>query len=161
MAERWFLKLDGIVGESMDVVHPGEIDVQSWSWGVSNSGSPGTGGGSGAGKASFEDFHFVTRISAASPPIFLACATGTHIKEARLSGSRDAVKGKTSDFLKYRLHDVTVTSIEQTDSDADPPGEHFSINYAKVEVSYTPQNPLGKMTAPVTAGFDLKANKKL
>jgi len=162
MAERWFLKLDGIAGESTDAAHPGEIDVQSWTWGVSNSGSPsGGGGGGGAGKASFEDFHFVTRISTASPPLFLACATGTHIKQANLIGSRDSAKGKATDFLKYRLHDVTVSSLGQTDSDANPPGEHFSLNYAKVEVSYTPQNPLGKMTAPVTAGFDLKANKKL
>lgn len=161
MAERWFLKLDGIVGESTDAVHKGEIDVQSWSSGVSNAGTSAAGGGGGAGKVSFQDFHFVTRISKASPSLFLACATGTHIKEANLSGVRGAGKGKGGDFLKYRLRDVLVTSHQQSDSEADVPGEQFSLNFSKIEVSYFPQSPSGKAEPPVTAGFDLKANKKV
>ena len=31
----YFLKLDGIPGESVDAKHKGEIDVLSWSWGES------------------------------------------------------------------------------------------------------------------------------
>ena len=62
MAERWFLKIDGIPGESTDVNHKDEIDVLSWSWGVTQTGGSG-GGGGGAGKAAFQDFHFVSRIS--------------------------------------------------------------------------------------------------
>ena len=31
----YFLKLDGIPGESIDAKHKGEIDVLSWSWGES------------------------------------------------------------------------------------------------------------------------------
>jgi type VI protein secretion system component Hcp len=31
--ERWFLKIDGVVGGSDDTAHQGEIDVESWSWG--------------------------------------------------------------------------------------------------------------------------------
>src|SRR6187549_606669 len=74
VSERWFLKIDGIVGDSIDANHKGEIDVLSWSWGVTHAGGgagPG-GGGGGAGKASFQDFHFVSRISKASPALFLS-----------------------------------------------------------------------------------------
>jgi type VI secretion system secreted protein Hcp len=159
--ERWFLKLDGIMGESTDATHKGEIDVQSWSWGVSHAGSPSAGGGGGAGKASFQDFHFVARISKASPRLFLACATGTHIKQANLTGVRDVGKGKGADFLKFKLHDVMVTNVQHGDTEGDLPSEQFSLNYAKVDVSYFPQSPSGKMEPPVTAGFDLKANKKI
>ncbi len=35
----YFLKIDGIDGESTDKDHKGEIDVLSWSWGMSQSGS--------------------------------------------------------------------------------------------------------------------------
>ena len=95
VAERWFLKLDGIAGESTDVAHKGEIDIDSWSWGVSNTRlDVGGGGGGGAGKASFQDFHFVSRISKASPALFLACASGSHIKEALLSGVRGSGKAR-------------------------------------------------------------------
>src|SRR5262245_33816840 len=103
VAEQWFLKIDGIEGESTDAAHKAEIDVESWSWGVSQS-ALGAGGGAGTGKATFQDMHFVARISKASPKLFLSCATGTHHKVATLSGARTA--GKTVDYLKYKLSDV-------------------------------------------------------
>jgi type VI secretion system secreted protein Hcp len=159
VAERWFLKLDGITGESTHDAHKGEIDVESWSWGVSNSSSTSGGGGGGAGKASFQDFHFVSRISKASPALFTACASGSHIKEGLLSGARGA--GKGTDYLKYKLRDVVVTSLMQGDTDVEPPVEQFSLSYSKVEWSYTPQSPSGKLQQPVKAGWDLKANKKI
>ena len=163
MSERWFLKIDGISGESTDAAHKGEIDVESWSWGVGRIGTPGggSGGGGGAGKASFEDFHFVSRISAASPPLLNACATGTHIKQATLSGTRGAGKSKSVDYLKYKLSDVTVTNVEQFDGEGQAPSEQFSLNYSKIEVSYSPQTASGKIGSPVTFGYDVKANKKI
>lgn len=161
MTERWFLKLDGIAGESTDAAHKGEIDVQSWSWGLTQSGSPGTGGGGGAGKATFQDFQFVARISAASPRLLAACATGTHIKVATLSGVKDSGKSKGTDFLKYKLSDLSVTGVQQGDDPETPPTEQFSLNYAKIEVSYTPGTSTGKVGMPLTFGFDVKSNKKL
>ena len=36
VAESWFLKIDGVQGESTDISHKDEIDVLSWSWGVAH-----------------------------------------------------------------------------------------------------------------------------
>ena len=49
MAMDMFLKIDDLVGDSIDDKHPKEIQVLSWSWGMSQSGSThtATGGGSG------------------------------------------------------------------------------------------------------------------
>jgi type VI secretion system secreted protein Hcp len=160
VAESWFLKIDGIEGESTDAAHKGEIDVQAWSWGVSQTGgAPGSGGGSG--KADFQDFHFVARISKASPQLFLACATSTHHKVAALSGVRSAGKSKAADFLKYKLSDVQVTSVQHSDGESGPPMEQFSLNYSKFEISYSPQTATGQLGPAVVAGFDLKQNKKI
>ena len=161
MAESWFLKIDGIPGESTDVSHKDEVDVLSWTWGVARAGGTGTGTGAGAGKASFQDFQFVARISKASPVLFLSCATGTHIKEALLSGVRTAAKSKSADFLKYKLSDVTITSVQQGGSEGGDTVDQFSLNYSKIEVSYTPQSASGKVGTPIQAGFDAKTNKKL
>ena len=161
MAERWFLKLDGIAGESTGDTHKGEIDIASWSWGVNNTGTTSGGGGGGSGKASFDDFHFVSRISKASPALFLACASGSHIKEALLSGVRGSGKSKGTDFLKYKLRDVMVTSVAQGDAEETAPTEQFSLNFSKVDESYTPQSMSGKTQPPVSAGWDAKLNKKL
>ena len=51
MAVDYFLKLDGIQGESVDSKHKDEIQIQSWSWGASQVSSVAGPGGSGAGKA--------------------------------------------------------------------------------------------------------------
>jgi type VI secretion system secreted protein Hcp len=162
VSESWFLKIDGIDGESTDVSHKDEIDVMSWSWGLTQTGGGvGSGGGGGAGRAAFQDFHFVARISKASPMLFLACATGTHHKSAALSGVRSAGKDKSAEFLKYKLSDVVVTSDQHSGSEAGVPVEQFSLNYSKIEVSYTPQTASGKVGAPVQAGFDVKMHKKL
>ncbi len=161
VAEQWFLKLDGIEGESTNAAHKNEIDVESWSWGVTQAGSSGFGGGGGSGKAAFQDMHFVARISKASPKLFLSSATGVHHKVATLSGRRTAGKGKTVDFLKYKLSDVQVTGVQHSDSEAGTPMEQFSLQYSKLEMSYSPQATSGKLGAAVTANFDLLQNKKI
>jgi type VI secretion system secreted protein Hcp len=161
VAEQWFLKIDGIDGESTNDAHKDEIDVESWSWGVTQAGSSGSGGGGGSGHAAFQDMHFVARISKASPKLFLSCATGSHHKVATLSGARTAGKGKTVDFLKYKLSDVQVTGVQHSDSDAGAPMEQFSLQYSKFEMSYSPQTTSGKLGTAVTAGFDVVQNKKL
>ncbi|HEX2222213.1 MAG TPA: type VI secretion system tube protein Hcp [Candidatus Limnocylindria bacterium] len=162
MAESWFLKIDGIDGESTDDRHKGEIDVLSWSWGVSQAGSPAVGGagGGGAGKASFQDFHFVTRISRASPRLFLSSATGQRHAWAALSGAR-AGGSKNGEFLKYKLSDVLVTSVQHSGGEGTTPTEQFSLSYSKFEVAYTPSTASGKIGPSIQAGYDLKQNKKV
>jgi type VI secretion system secreted protein Hcp len=159
MAELWFLKIDGIQGESTDAHHQGEIDVLSWSWGVSQSPGGGGGGGGGAGKPAFQDFHAVTRISAASPLLLQACATGKHIKSAVLSGVRTGASA--TPFLTYQFYDILVTSVAHSDGETDAPMEQSSMNFVKVEVIYRPQTKTGQAGKPVTFGYDLSKNTKL
>jgi type VI secretion system secreted protein Hcp len=162
VAERWFLKIDGIDGESTVDGHAGEIDVLSWSWGVTYpGGGPGAGSGAGAGKPEFNDFNFVARISKASPLLFLSCATGTHHKFAALTGARAGEKIKGSEFLKYKLTDVQVTGVQHAGGEAESPTEQFSLNYTKFEISFSPMKVDGSLGAAVTAKFDLKQSKKI
>jgi type VI secretion system secreted protein Hcp len=162
MPESWYLNIDGIPGESVAEGHKDEIDILSWSYGVTHPGSAGAGAGGGVGKASFQDFHFVAAVSKASPVLFLSCATGVHHKSATLSGLRGAGKVKMSDFLKYKLADVTITSVQQSDSEGGgPPMDQFALSYSKIEIDYTVQTASGKVTAPVHVGFDVKLNKKI
>jgi type VI secretion system secreted protein Hcp len=158
MAERWFLKIDGIAGESADVGHKGEIEVLSWSWGVTNPAGPAGGSGGGSGLPGFSDFVFSTQLSKASPRLFLAAVTGSHHRSAVLTGVRGAVGG--SEFVRYTLSDVMVTSDRHGDSEASVPTEEFALGYAKIEVAYTPTGRSGQPEAVVKAGFDLKRGAK-
>jgi type VI secretion system secreted protein Hcp len=156
MAVDMFLKLDGIDGESQDSVHKGEIDIFSYSWGVSNAGSLASGG-SGAGKASFQDLHFESGLSKASPNLMLACATGKHIPSAVLT-VRKAGGSQAIEFLKIKLADVLVSSYDNAGSrDGDRPEDAFSLFFAKIDVEYTAQNADGSSGEVVEATFDLSS----
>jgi type VI secretion system secreted protein Hcp len=157
----YFLKLDGIDGESADHKHKGEIDIQSWSWGASQSGASHGGGGGGAGKVSMQDFHFVMQNSKASPKLMLACASGEHIKKATLICRKAGTEQQ--EFLKIEMSDLLVSSF-QTGGSAHggiTPTEQISLNYSKIEFEYKEQKPDGTLGGAVKAGWDVKANKKV
>ena len=78
----YFLKIDGIAGESVDSKHKDEIDVLSWSWGESNPAPASPGGGGGAGKVQMNDLHVSANLTKAGPQLLLACASGKHLKSA-------------------------------------------------------------------------------
>ena len=158
MAVDYFLKLDGIPGESTDAKHKGEIDVLAFSWGVSQAGSSGRGVGVSAGKAIFEDLLVVALTSKASPKLWLACATGQHLKTAVLT-CRKAGQAQL-EFLKITLTDVTITSYEIDSSDEELPLDQVALAFAKVETEFVSQDPTGKAQPPVTTGWDLKKNAK-
>lgn len=156
----YFLKLDGIDGESTDDKHKGEIDVLSWSWGETNSGSHSTGGGGGAGKVSMQDFHFVMESNKATPKLMLACASGQHIKKAVLTCRKAG--GEQQEYLKVTMDDLLVSSYQTGGSGSSvKPSDQISLNFSKIEFEYKPQKPDGTLDAPVKAGWDLKANKKM
>ncbi len=157
----FYLKIDGIEGESQDDKHKGEIDVESWSWGEKQSGSSAGGGGGGAGKVSMQDFQFVMKVNKATPKLILACASGQHIKEATLTCRKAG--GNQEEFLKYKFSDVLVSSYQTGGAGGVEiiPKEQISFNYAKMEVEYKEQKADGTLGGSVKAGWDLKANKKV
>ena len=155
----YFLKVDGMPGESVDAKHKGEIDVLAFSWGVSRTSDPAVGAGAGSGKAVFDDLLVVARTSMASPLLWLACAAGTHIKTAVLTCRRS---GKTAvEFLTITMSDVVVASYELDSSDDGPPLDQIGLAYAKIETQYAPVDATGKAQAPVKAGWDLASGKKV
>ena len=67
MAVDYYLKLEGIEGESQDSSHKNEIQLLSWSWGASNVSSVAGTGGSGAGKVDLSDFSVMTHFDKSTP----------------------------------------------------------------------------------------------
>jgi len=156
----YFLKIDGIDGESLDKTHAKEIQLESWSWGESNSGSMSGNMGGGAGKVSMNDFHFTMPVNKASPKLLLACATGDHIKSVLLTCRK---AGKTQqEYLKYKFTDVLVSGYQTGGSSGEVvPIDQISLNFTKIEMTYAPQKQDGSLDAPIPVGYDLKANTKI
>jgi type VI secretion system secreted protein Hcp len=157
----YFLKIEGIDGESADAKHKGEIDLDSWTWGETQGGTMSAGGGGGAGKVQMQDFHFTMKVNKATPKLILACATGEHIKKGVLT-CRKAGK-EQQEFLKYTFTDLLISSYQTggASSGSAIPNDQISFNYAKMEVEYKEQKADGTLGGPIKVGYDLKANKKV
>lgn len=94
MADDYFLKIDGIEGESQDARHKGEIELDAWSFGgtaeevvggtVGRKPSGPTRPGAASGRFTAQDFQFTAKVSKASPKLFEACATGALMKDLTL-----------------------------------------------------------------------------
>lgn len=140
----YFLKLEGIKGESQSDKHKDEIDVLSFSWGVSQTGTMAHGGGGGEGKASFHDFNFTTKVSKASPTLFLDCASGTHIKQAVMVGETSSdvdlrsANQFANQFFKYTFTDVVISSYQDAGSEGGDVMDSAALSYGSVKVEATP-----------------------
>jgi len=155
----YFLKIDGIQGESGDQTHKNEIQLESWSFGETQGGTMAFGGGGGAGKVQMQDFHFVMKSNKASPKLFLACAQGEHIKNAILT-CRKAGK-EQQEFLKWTFTDLLVSSFQTSGSGSGDviPMDQISFNFTKVESEYKEQKADGTLMGPIKTHYDLKLSK--
>lgn len=161
MAFDAFLKLEGIDGGSTAKGYEGWIEVISFSWGASNPQSIGSAtSGAGAGKVQFQEFHVTKHLDGTSPKLFLACATGGHIKTAQIDLVRASQKA-TEVFFTYKLSDVVVSSVANngTSRGQDVPLEEVSLNFGRVEELVPAIKPAtGGVTPPTDVTWDLTAN---
>ncbi|MGZ6691225.1 MAG: Hcp family type VI secretion system effector [Solirubrobacteraceae bacterium] len=160
VAANIFLKVDGIAGESTDSKHKEWIELASFSWDISEIESVPGPGGTRVGKVKFSEFSVAMRTNKASPVLFVAAASGKHIKTAQVSVRR-AVKD-TIEYLKIKLTDVLVSSFAESAEGAQGEAdETLGFSFGALEVQYTPQDPTGKAGAAVVGGWDVTKNVKI
>jgi type VI secretion system secreted protein Hcp len=152
MAVDILIKIEGVDGD-----HEDEIDVLAWSWGMSQSGSMHVGGGAGSGKVNIQDVSLTKYVDKASPSLMRACCNGEHLTEATLTvrkAGKDAL-----DYLKIKMSPVLVTSVDTGGSGGeDRLTENVTLNFAKVEVGYTPQKPDGTGDAEISLIWNVEKN---
>ena len=151
----YYLKIDGIEGESPDSKHKNEIDIESWSWGQKQPHDAATG--MSTGRVRMEPFQFTMLVNKASPKLFLACATGQHIKEGLLICRRAGKEQQ--EYLKIKFTDLMVSSFQTGGSeDQVVPLDKIELVFHKIEVSYAAQNADGKLASPVVHKYNVREN---
>jgi len=155
----YFLKIDGIKGESQADGHKDEIQLESWSFGATQGGTFAFGGGGGAGKVSFNDFHFVMKVNKSTPDLFIDCCIGKHIPSALLTCRKAA--GKQETFVTWKFSDLLISSYQTSGSGSSDviPMDQISFNFTKVEFEYFEQDAKGIMKSAGKKTYDLKAIK--
>lgn len=160
MAMDMFLEIAGVKGEARDSVHKDKIDILAWSWGLSNSGTAHVGGGAGAGKVNVQDISVTKYVDKASPPLMLYCCNGKHLANAQLI-VRKAGENPL-EYIVIKLTDVMITAVSTGGSGGeDRLTENVTLNFAKVEFTYTPQDAKGGKGDPIPMGWNIAENIKV
>ena len=152
----YFLKIDGIRGESQDRQHRDEIELQSFAWGNSSAESQGGASETASGKVTFQDFQFTSPASKAGPQLMLQCATGQRMKRAIMTGRREAGR-EPQEYVKITLADVLVASYVSNGSSGDGgvPMDTASLRFGNIEVEYREMRADGNIGETVKVSFDI------
>ena len=153
----YFLKIDGLEGESRDDKHKGEIHIDSFHVGAANHGTGHRGSGSGGGRAVIHDLQCTKHADKASPNLFIACCNGKHFKEATLTIKKAGEHPHA--YLIYKMSDVLISSFtSKSHGGGDIAQESLSLNFTKIEMTYVPQNKDGTAGAKIQKTYDVAAN---
>ncbi|OGY48045.1 MAG: hypothetical protein A2840_02470 [Candidatus Buchananbacteria bacterium RIFCSPHIGHO2_01_FULL_47_11b] len=126
----YFLKIDGIDGESSDKGHKDWINLLSVSSGIVRPSA-------GTGAATFEPIVFRKRIDKSSPKLMEAVATGQHLNEAIIEVVHPT---RRESYYKITMSDVLVSSYQSQGTASDVPTEEVAFNYGKIKFEYTPED---------------------
>jgi type VI protein secretion system component Hcp len=130
-----FLKLDGIVGESVDAVHTDEINVITFT-------GPGACRTSAGGVPVFEPVTISKQTDRASPLLLKAAIEGTVIPDGKLTVRKSG--GSALEYLVFDFEDIQVLSS----------GDIFSFTAAHIKMTYTPQTDSGGGGASIVTEWD-------
>jgi type VI secretion system secreted protein Hcp len=171
MALNVFLELDGIAGESEDLIHKGLIEIASWSWGLSET-TPGPSSVGEAGKVTIQNLVIHKNVDIASPLLIRHCAQGQTIASGVMFTRTAPTLDPTDplhpgsgnipgDFLLLKMTDVTVVSVDVRSTaypSVDPsgetldPSEILTLAFKTLEFEYRRQLTIGAPGAPGALG---------
>jgi type VI secretion system secreted protein Hcp len=152
----YFLKLDGIAGESKDTNFSGQISLLSFSHGGEQASSVGIGtGGHGVGKVTLHPLTITKPYDKSSVPHLKALATGQHIATATLSAVKAGANRKP--YLKIDLKSVFVTSYMVSAVD-EHPVESITYAFEQIKVEYFAQDDKGTTTSTGSVTVNVSTN---
>jgi type VI secretion system secreted protein Hcp len=157
MAVDYYLKLDGIEGESVNAKFKNQIQLLSWNWGASQLSSVEATGGSGAGKVNLSDFCASTWFDKATPKFFKNICAGTHFKTGTLSAVKAGAKD-SKPYLTVEMGELFVTGLS-VNATEEIPTVNLSFSYNDISVEYGLQNGDGSITSTGAISYSLKENK--
>ena len=159
MAVNAYCVIKGIEGPSTSLKNG--IDILSFSFGASNTavfGSASSGGESRAGRADVSNVTIMKVTDKTTPMLFNACTIGDYIAEVDVLYHKAMGPNKQECYYKLHMEKVIITSV-QTSGSNENPTESVSFAFAKIKVSYNPEEG-GKLKGFVEKGWDVEKLEK-
>lgn len=152
-----FMKYADIDGKSTMEGYEKFIELSSIQWGVGRAidNSRGTDKREG-GIVSVSEITATKQLDSTSPKLLIEACTGEMDNNVEIHFVRTAA-GKTQTYCKYVLTNTGVSGFS-TSSGGDRPSESFSLNFTKIEYTYSPVGD--DLTGdPMTVNYDLGTAK--
>ena len=158
-ADDYFMKLDGVTGETAVGKVTDAIAVESFEWDAENKTSIGSrSGGAGAGKASFNELKIQKNVDSTSPVLFERLGTGGLIKGMELVALRAGAKG-SSIYMRYCFQTVFVTGVHHSAAGGDEGiNETVTLAFGAASETYTKQAPSGAPAGNVFSSWNTITN---
>jgi type VI secretion system secreted protein Hcp len=164
MALDAFLKIEepAIDGESTVKGQEKQFQLSSFSFSASNSGSRHSATGGGTGKGDPSDLMCTMDVDKSSPKLYQACLSGVHIKKATLFVRKAAGTEAPVTYMTVVMNDGLISSFSQSAATGNETSQvSFSVNFASVLYTYTPQEAEGTPGGDVVAGWDIAKGEKM
>ena len=173
MAVDYFLKIDGVKGESQDDKHKDEIHIIGFSWGAKNTGSMQTGLGGGVGRADVQDLTVKKFLDLSSPLLGQSCISGKHFASIQLTGRRQGetplehviIKLTNAIVSTYKigggLDDISSDDYKGQDDAPFAETELVKFNFEEYSFKYVQQTDKGGAGSNVQQGWNVRSNKKV
>ncbi len=155
-----------VKGASTETLHASWILVDSYSTGagvagrVTAGGLPATASGAAASRnATPPSITFVTSDTVAIPKLREAVARGTHFKMAVLEVKKVGGQASSTQYLKFTMSDVIVTSAAvKAAGSTKPNSSTFTLVFTKQTIEYSTADGTGTRSAAQTppASWDIK-----
>jgi type VI secretion system secreted protein Hcp len=130
-----------VEGESLDEVHPDEIEIHDWTWKVANSAPFKIHDVADATKfGSFDHITIHKIVDKASTTLMNYCAYGQHIKKGIITCRKN--DGDTKfEYLKIELTDIKVEEVSWAEGrgQSNVHTEHVQLSFFSVKVIYKTQ----------------------
>lgn len=135
MATDQYLQIDGIKGESTDSQHKDWIEILSYS---QSAGATAPGAADTKKTSGPSEILITKKMDSSSPLLQKLCSSGKHIPKATLHVMRAGAEPATAE-----MSDVVISSVSPQVSPPDKatgaPTESISLNYGKIQWTYTQQ----------------------
>lgn len=153
-SDSYFLKFDGVKGESTDKDHKDWIAFDSFSWGVH--AIPGSG--HDPSSIEFDDFSWTQHIDASTPLLFGLLANGKNIPEA-IAELVAPIGGTSRTYFRMTFNDVLLSSMSLTGGAPSVPSLLGAFSYGSIQFDYWSFDHHGGVARHETAKYDLDRGK--
>lgn len=153
MPQSYYLKIDGVKGESQNQQHKDEIEILSWNCSVNAApSSPSAAGASG--KITVSPITFSHYVDLASPVLLRQCLKGARMPKAVLTVRQDP--NSNMDYLRLTFEAIVFTSIVLSAPDNNVHIiETVTMEFTRVKEDYVRIKPDGSTGETISTAYDL------